>query len=115
MIDLAPRPEAVPLPSRLPALCPVAFIQDTVALSYGIHPLLMRSPSRNRSVCWPRQVAMYLARELTHKSYPNIGKLFGNRDHSTAAYAMRAVEKRMASDPLYRADVETLREALKTA
>lgn len=119
MSDIAtierPPVQAVPLPSRmaLPAICPIAFIQDTVAVSYGINPRLMRMPARDRFASWPRQVAMYLARELTNKSLANIGQIFGHRDHTTVIYAISQVEKRMAADPLYRADVEALREALR--
>jgi chromosomal replication initiator protein len=55
---------------------------------------------------------MYLTRELTDHSLPSIGRYFGNRDHTTVLYAIRAVEKRMASDPVYRGDVEALKGAL---
>lgn len=100
------------LPSRAGRLMPISRIQTIVALSYDLNPALMPSPVRWRKAAWPRQVAMYLTRELTDHSLPSIGRYFGNRDHTTVLYACRAVEKRMAADPLYRADVETLREAL---
>lgn len=105
----------VQLPSRhfpMQTISPVSFIQCTVAGAYGINPTLMCSPARNRLAAWPRQVAMYLSRELTCQSLPGIGHLFGDRDHTTVIYAIKAVKKRMAADPLYRADVEALREAL---
>lgn len=104
--------EAVPLPSML-RFQPIARIQKTVALSYDIDPSHMKSCARWRSVAWPRQVAMFLARELTGHSLTVIGHHFGARDHTTALYAIKAVEKRMAEDPLYAADVEVLREALR--
>lgn len=111
----AQQPEiAVPvlLPSRAGNLMPISRIQTIVALSYDLNPALMTSPARDRFAAWPRQIAMYLTRQLTDHSLPSIGRYFGNRDHSTVLYACRAVEKRMAADPLCRADVETLREAL---
>lgn len=104
-------PRAVPLPSMM-RFQRIAHIQAVVALSYDIDPCHMKSGGRWRSVAWPRQVAMYLARELTGHSLAVIGRHFGARDHTTALYATKAVEKRMAADPLYHADVEVLRKAL---
>jgi chromosomal replication initiator protein len=103
--------EPVDLPS-MRQYRPIAHIQAVVAISYGIPADKMKAASRSKAVVWPRQVAMYLARELTLQSLPAIGRLFGGRDHSTVIHAIKCVEKRMASDPLYRADVEALREAL---
>ena len=103
---------AVPLPS-MQRYQRIARIQATVALSYGISVDHMKTPCRHRSVAWPRQVAMYLARELTPHSLATIGRHFGARDHSTTLYAFRIVNKRMAKDPIYRADVEALRDALR--
>lgn len=96
----------------LPSMGTIGLIQATVADSYGIDRRHMRSPRRYRSVAWPRQIAMYLSYELTNFGTPRIGFYFGNRDHATVIHAIRAVEKRMAEDALYRADVEALKEAL---
>jgi chromosomal replication initiator protein len=104
--------EPIPLPSRQPFPRPIDRIQILVALSYGIDPKHMRSTDRRRAVCWPRQVAMYLTRKTTWHSLPAIGHFFGHRDHTTVLWAIKAVEKRMAEDPLYHADVVALREAL---
>jgi chromosomal replication initiator protein len=112
---LAQQPStAVPvlLPSKAGRLMPIGRIQTIVALSYDLNPALMPSAVRWRKAAWPRQVAMYLTRELTDHSLPSIGRYFGNRDHTTVLYAIRAVEKRMASDPVYRGDVEALKGAL---
>ena len=101
---------AVPLASTRPFA--IRFIQAVVADSYGIPRDTMTSLCRRRGDAWPRQVAMYLARETTNHSMPNIGRLFGGRDHTTVLWAIRAVEKRMAADPVYAADVAALREAV---
>lgn len=101
----------VPLPSMLKCHR-IARIQAVVAVSYGIRPEHMTSVCRWREVAWPRQVAMYLARVITAKPLPHIGRQFGGRDHTTVIHAIKCVEERMASDALYRADVEALREAL---
>jgi len=56
------------------------------------------STSRATPVTWPRQVAMYLARELTEETLPAIGRAFGGRNHTTVLYACRRTAERMASD-----------------
>lgn len=116
IIPLAPSWTLEPVvPVALPSMQqwrPIARIQAVVAASYEIDPSHMKSNCRCRWIAWPRQVAMYLSRELTNHSFPSIGRYFGNRDHSTVILACRAVSKRMAADPLYRADVEALRKAL---
>lgn len=104
----------VPLPSRTEPLAPVAQIKAVVAASYGISLLHMEGPSRNRKHAWPRQMAMYLARQLTDKSLPAIGGYFGHRDHTTVIHAIRAVEGRMARDARYRGDYEALLTALQS-
>lgn len=87
-------------------------LQEVVADFYHISPSEMTSARRSRSVARPRQVAMYLARETTPKSLPDIGKLFGNRDHTTVIHAIRKVESLIATDDDFAVDVEVLRERL---
>jgi chromosomal replication initiator protein len=65
------------------------------------------SPDRARRVAWPRQIAMYLARELTSESLPAIGRQFGGRDHSTVLHAWKQTHARIQTD-------ETTREAVRT-
>lgn len=101
-----------PKPVVLPSFGFVAHIQDTVAAAYGVDPAHMRDAGRRRSVAWPRQTAMYLARELTNKSLTCIGRLFGGRDHSTVLSSIAAVEARMSASEFERADVEALRARL---
>jgi chromosomal replication initiator protein len=91
---------------------PTTQIQELVALSYGLHPASMTSPNREMRVAHPRQIAMFLTREITHRSLPEIGRCFGGRDHSTVIHAIRAVRQRMKRDPFVKADVEALRKAL---
>ena len=68
---------------------------------------------RTRAVARPRQVAMYLAKTLTTRSYPDIGRRFGNRDHTTVLHAVRQIEKLKAEDPALAADVEALTRRLR--
>ena len=91
---------------------PTMQIQELVAVSYGLHPNAMTSRNRERRVTWPRQVAMYLTRQITNRSLPAIAKAFHKKDHTTVIHAIRAVEKRMREDDFTAADVAALREAL---
>jgi chromosomal replication initiator protein len=77
----------------------VEHIQDLVAEAFGLTREELLSPSRAARVAWPRQVAMYLAREHTHATLPAIGKSFGGRDHSTVLHAIRRATDRMSTDP----------------
>jgi hypothetical protein len=90
----------------------VAHIQAEVADFYGLPIMEMTSKRRAHKWSHPRQVAMYLARELTPQSLPEIGYRFGGRDHTTVMHAISAVEERIANDPELALDVETIRERL---
>ena len=72
-------------------LVTVDNIQKVVAEYYRIKVSDLKSKNRSRSVARPRQVAMALAKELTNRSLPEIGKSFGDRDHTTVLHACRKV------------------------
>jgi chromosomal replication initiator protein len=72
----------------------------------------MHSARRARNVARPRQVAMYLAKQLTSRSLPEIGRKFGGRDHTTVMHAVRKVEELMVEDQQIAQDVEIIRRAL---
>jgi chromosomal replication initiator protein len=91
----------------------IAEIQERVAEHFGIWLGEMRSGRRFRRVARPRQVAMYLARELTGRSLPAIGRAFGGRDHTTILHALRRVEALMANNPQIAMAVRELREVLR--
>ena len=88
-------------------------IQKQVANHFNIGISDMHSARRARSVARPRQVAMYLAKQLTARSLPEIGRKFGGRDHTTVMHAVRKVEELKASDPGFAEDVELLRRMLE--
>ena len=88
-------------------------IQQRVAAHYNIKLAEMSSPRRARSVARPRQVAMYLAKQLTTLSLPQIGKRFGNRDHTTVMHAVRKIEELKVSDHSIAEDVELLKRQLQ--
>jgi chromosomal replication initiator protein len=87
-------------------------IQREVAEYYDIAEIEMVSNRRSREVAQPRQVAMFLARELTTKSLPEIGRYFGDRDHTTVMHSLNVVAERMAINDDVRDDVAILRERL---
>jgi chromosomal replication initiator protein len=87
-------------------------IQRRVAEHYGIRIADMHSARRARAVARPRQVAMYLAKQLTPRSLPEIGRKFGGRDHTTVMYAIRKIEDLRTTEPLISDDIETLRRLL---
>jgi chromosomal replication initiator protein len=88
-------------------------IQRRVAEHFNIRLGEMTSERRARAVARPRQVAMYLAKQLTQRSLPEIGRKFGGRDHTTVIHAVRKIEELMISDAALAEDVELLRRMLQ--
>lgn len=86
-------------------------IQRKVAERYNIRLSEMMSKRRERSVVRPRQIAMFLAKNLTTKSLPDIGRAF-NRDHTTVLHGIKAVEDLRAEDPAFREETDDLRRML---
>jgi len=88
-------------------------IQKRVAEHYNIRLADMHSPRRARAVARPRQVAMYLAKQLTSRSLPEIGRKFGGRDHTTVMHAVRKIEELRADDSGLSEDIDLLRRMLE--
>jgi chromosomal replication initiator protein len=89
-------------------------IQKKVAEHFSIRLTDMSSARRARAVARPRQVAMYLAKQLTSRSLPEIGRKFGNRDHTTVMHAVSRVTELMERDGTFAEDVELLRRLLES-
>ena len=87
-------------------------IQRKVAEHFNIKVAEMHSDRRSRIVARPRQVAMYLSKQLTSYSLPDIGRKFGGRDHTTVMHAVKKVDELMLADSTFAEDVELLRRAL---
>jgi chromosomal replication initiator protein len=90
----------------------IAEIQAAACEQFGLSAQELLSPSRAARVSWPRQVAMYVARELTDESLPAIGRQFGGRDHTTVLHACRRCATRMAEDRRARDTVQDLLKRL---
>ena len=89
-------------------------IQKRVAEHFNIRVADMHSARRARAVARPRQVAMYLAKQLTQRSLPEIGRKFGGRDHATVMHAVKKVEELRQIDRGFAESVELLRRMLET-
>lgn len=88
-------------------------IQRRVAEHYNIKLSEMSSERRARAVARPRQVAMFLSKQLTSRSLPEIGRKFGGRDHTTVMHAVRRIEELRQSDAAIAEDVELLKRTLE--
>jgi chromosomal replication initiator protein len=88
-------------------------IQRKVAEHYNIRLSDMIGPKRLRNIARPRQVAMYLAKQLTPRSLPEIGRRFGGRDHTTIMHGVRKIEELMAIDSQLADDLQLLRRLLQ--
>ena len=89
-------------------------IQKRVAEHYNIRISEMHSARRARAVARPRQVAMYLAKQLTSRSLPEIGRKFGGRDHTTVMHAVKRIDELRQGDSTLSEDIDLLRRMLET-
>jgi len=94
------------------ALPSIDRVQEVVARRWGVTPEGLRSKARTKSLTVPRQVAMYLARDILSMQLVEIGQAFGGRDHSTVIHSLDKVEKNMKSDRKFRERVEFARQEL---
>jgi len=92
----------------------VREIQERTAEAFGISVEALVSSSRAGGLAWPRQVAMYLARELTDQTLPAIGRAFGGRNHTTVLHAYKRTAARIAGDPDAFDTVQRLTAALRS-
>jgi chromosomal replication initiator protein len=90
----------------------VGEIQAAACEHFGLSTEELLSTARTARIAWPRQVAMYLSRELTEESLPSIGRHFGGRDHTTVLHAWRRTTARIAADAASREAVEKLCDQL---
>ncbi len=91
----------------------VEFIQKAVADFFKIKVAEMYSKRRHAHIVLPRQIAMYLAKELTQKSLPEIGEAFGGRDHTTVLHAMRKITEQRQHDPDLNHQIHVLEQTLR--
>ncbi len=114
-VDVAAEAIRDMMPSSRPKQISVEMIQRAVADYYHIQVSEMRARTRVRMVSLPRQVAMFLCRELTELSLPKIGEEFGGRDHTTVIHACEKILQDRQTDPTLDANVKEIVERLKKA
>ena len=114
-VDVAAEAIRDMVPSSQPKQISVEMIQRAVADYYHIQVSEMRARTRVRMVSLPRQVAMFLCRELTELSLPRIGEEFGGRDHTTVIHACDKILQDRQTDPTLDANVKEIVERLKKA
>jgi chromosomal replication initiator protein len=89
-------------------------IINKVAKAFNVKPADIKSRKKHKLYALPRQVAMYLARELTQFSYPEIGSAFGGKDHSTVIYAAKKIEQKITADHSFRMLVDGVKESIRS-
>jgi chromosomal replication initiator protein len=89
-------------------------IVKVVSRHYGVTRGDILSQRRHRSVVWPRQIGMYLAKQMTARSLPEIGRRFGGRDHTTVLHAIRKIEGVLQREPGLKDEIEDLKKLLGT-
>lgn len=91
----------------------IELIQETLANKYHVSKSDMLGKRRTLNVALARQIAMFLSRKLIGASFPEIGALFGGRDHSTVIYSCNTLEERMEADPTLKMEVEQLEKRIR--
>jgi chromosomal replication initiator protein len=91
------------------------LIMQTVTDYYGLTMSDLTGPTRKREITVPRSIAMYLTREMTGMSLPQIGIVFGGRDHTTVLHSCKSVEANMTQNPDFKAVVDDIKQLVKNA
>jgi chromosomal replication initiator protein len=99
--------------SSIPKQITIEYIKEIVSNHYSINVDDFISPKRNRNIAYPRQIAMYLCRELTDSSLPKIGEEFGGRDHTTVLHAYDKVSNDMINDLSFKESVYEIIKKIK--
>lgn len=99
--------------ARKTRIITIELIQKTVGAHYGIDVTELKGKKRNRSVTFPRQIAMFLCRELTDASLPRIGEQFGGRDHSTVIHAHEKIRMESEKDGILAQTINEISQKIK--
>ncbi|MBU7007554.1 chromosomal replication initiator protein DnaA [Phosphitispora fastidiosa] len=100
------------LPARKPKIITISIIQKSVSEYFNLRLEDFKSKRRTRSVAFPRQIAMYLCRELTDNSLPKIGDEFGGRDHTTVMHAYEKISTSLQEDTVLQSTVTELKNII---
>jgi chromosomal replication initiator protein len=91
----------------------IPLIQQVVADYFHLKVDDFKSKKRSRPIAYPRQIAMYLCRELTDQSLPKIGEEFGGRDHTTVIHACEKIQEDMQKDSQLRRTIDELKKKIR--
>jgi chromosomal replication initiator protein len=91
----------------------IETIQRVVAEYYTLSPNDLKGKKKTQNIVLPRQIAMYIARELTEYSTTEVGQAFGGRDHTTVMHSCQKIEERIRSDPTMEVTIESLKRMIK--
>ncbi|MFC4619712.1 chromosomal replication initiator protein DnaA [Camelliibacillus cellulosilyticus] len=114
-VDLAAEALKNIIPSSKPRTITIKDIQTAVGEQYHIKLEDFVAKKRTKAIAYPRQIAMYLSRELTDYSLPKIGEEFGGRDHTTVIHAHEKITKLLESDQVLQKEIKEMIEHLKTS
>ncbi|WP_218151616.1 chromosomal replication initiator protein DnaA [Alteribacillus iranensis] len=102
------------IPSAKPKQISIPDIQEMVAEQFNVQVKELKAKKRTKAIAFPRQIAMYLSREMTDSSLPKIGEEFGGRDHTTVIHAHEKISNLLATDTELQKSIEEVMEKLKT-
>ncbi|MCY0881896.1 MAG: chromosomal replication initiator protein DnaA [Firmicutes bacterium] len=102
------------MPDHRPKLITIRLIQEEVARYYDLRVDDLKAKKRTRALAYPRQVAMYIAREMTDASLPKIGEEFGGRDHTTVIHACEKIDQEKKENAQLAGALSTLMQRIKT-
>src|SRR5690606_23191185 len=100
------------IPSSKPKVITIQDIQRVVGEQFNVRLEDFKAKKRTKSIAFPRQIAMYLSRELTDFSLPKIGEEFGGRDHTTVIHAHNKISQLIKSDPQLQKQIDEIIDIL---
>jgi chromosomal replication initiator protein len=86
----------------------IDHIQRKVAEFFGIKLSDLRAQNRTKAIAFPRQIAMYLARQLTHASLSEVGRAFGGKDHTTVLHGVEKIQQMLQEDPKFKKTIDSI-------
>jgi chromosomal replication initiator protein len=90
----------------------IDHIQRKVAEFFGIKLSDMRAQNRTKAIAFPRQIAMYLARQLTHSSLSEVGRAFGGKDHTTVLHGVEKIQQMLQEDPKFKKTIDSITQSI---
>lgn len=112
-LDLAVETLKDIVPANRPRQITISLIQQVVAEHYNLRLEDFKARKRTRALAFPRQIAMFLCRELTDSSLPRIGEEFGGRDHTTVIHACEKISEDIRSDAILQATIRQLKDKIQ--